>query len=87
MHGTTIKKILFILYYFQFKTRPLSGFSELKIWALLKVEVLFFTPQKHNFPRISNSITKRVVNLTGSEMYLFEKLFFLETPLEEWSAS
>ena len=33
-------------YYFQFKTRFLVHFSELKIKARLKFEVLFFTPQK-----------------------------------------
>jgi len=43
--------------------------------------VLFFTPRnlrKHNFPRKTSYLVKRVLIFTDSEIYLLTRIFFLK---------
>ena len=60
---------MYLPYYLEFKKRllPFKCFSELKIMARLKFEVLFSNLRKyreHYFPRITNIFAQKVVNFT-----------------------
>ena len=65
-----------ISYYFDFKMHLFSHFSEIKIRARLKLEVLFTLrkPRKHHCPRKTRGLAKRVVNFTDSEMEFLAKI-------------
>jgi hypothetical protein len=69
-----------------FRRAYFPHFSELKITAQLKFRALFCTliqSRKYRFPRTTSGLAKRVINFTGSEMYLLTNSFFHENPFLE----